>query len=209
MLTLLALLASPAMLPGSASSTTTPIDPYFPVFHVRPPAGHVNDPNGPFYDQTHGLYHLFMQYHPYDYPTGITWGHFTSANLSHWAFRGIAIDSDGNGCPNTGGVFTGSAVTVADGSIPPTIVYPGVHTVPKSPAHPDGIGMAQCLARPVDPTGDPFLTNWTSEVGPPFLLAPLLPRSLARTVHYYAVCLSHLRTNWNVCTRVLYALEYT
>eukprot|EP00051_Salpingoeca_urceolata_P009694 m.117784 g.117784 ORF g.117784 m.117784 type:complete len:629 (-) comp16412_c1_seq4:188-2074(-) len=136
-------------------------DPYFPSFHIRPAAGHVNDPNGPFYHAPHKLFHLFMQYHSYEKTAGsIGWYHFTSPDLVTWTPRGQSIPPDGKGCPNTGGVFSGSTALL--GNIP-RIVYPGVHTVPKSASHPDGIGMAQCLAQPAN-MSDPFLTDWVSRV---------------------------------------------
>ena len=37
-------------------------DPDFPVHHVRPPSGWVNDPNGPI--RWNGRYHLFFQHNP-------------------------------------------------------------------------------------------------------------------------------------------------
>lgn len=138
-------------------------DPTFPKYHVRPASGHVNDPNGPFYDPRNDRYHLFMQYRPNNPGApkiGMEWGHFASDDLVTWTFLDIGIPSDGKGCPNTGGVFSGSAA-VLDGV--PSIAYPGVHTVDKSAAHPDGIGMAQCLARPRN-LSDPWLREWESVV---------------------------------------------
>eukprot|EP01051_Picozoa_sp_SAG22_P010078 SAG22_NODE_883_length_6685_cov_3.013969_6_plen_165_part_00 len=49
---------------GEPSADQPAAQPYFPVFHIRPPAGHVNDPNGPFRDAKTGYLHLFMQYCP-------------------------------------------------------------------------------------------------------------------------------------------------
>ena len=34
-----------------------------PLYHFRPPANWMNDPNGPI--QWKGQYHLFYQHHPY------------------------------------------------------------------------------------------------------------------------------------------------
>ena len=75
------------------------------------------------------------------------WYHFASDDLAHWvALDGTnpssnvtGIPTDGVGCPNTRGCFSGSTtVTNISGSPVPTIVYPGVHTVPKDADHPDG-----------------------------------------------------------------------
>ena len=63
---------------GSRARPRNP-DPHFPAFHVRPPGGHVNDPNGPFFDPVHRVYHLFMQYRSYTPAPnhrGIEWAHF-------------------------------------------------------------------------------------------------------------------------------------
>lgn len=132
-------------------------DPYFPRFHVRPAFGHVNDPNGPFFDPVHEKYHLFMQANS---ENDGGWAHFASDDLAHWVDLGIGIPMNGVGCPNQKGCFSGSTVVYKDDA---TIVYPGVHEVPQSATHPDGIGMAQCLARPTN-SSDPFLTNWSSTI---------------------------------------------
>lgn len=39
-----------------------------PAFHVTPPVGWMNDPNG--FSLYQGEYHLFYQYHPYSTPMG-------------------------------------------------------------------------------------------------------------------------------------------
>ena len=53
-----------ALLSVAVASDAPSSQPFFPVFHIRPPAGHVNDPNGPFRDPRTGYMHLFMQYCP-------------------------------------------------------------------------------------------------------------------------------------------------
>ena len=152
-------------------------DPYFPTFHVRPAAGHVNDPNGPFYDPVGKMYHMFMQWRPYGATFGISWAHFASADLVTWTDLGVGLLADGKGgCPNTNGCFSGSTVVV-NGM--PTIVYPGVHHVDKSPTHPDGVGMAQCLARPAN-RSDPYLRDWTSQT-----IVPTDPMPADVNNHYH------------------------
>ena len=39
------LLLSAGLISAATDATNETAQPYFPVFHVRPPAGHVNDPN--------------------------------------------------------------------------------------------------------------------------------------------------------------------
>ena len=55
-----------------------------PVFHVTPPVGWMNDPNG--FSLYQGEYHLFFQYHPYS----TVWGPM------HWGTAKQRILSDGN-----------------------------------------------------------------------------------------------------------------
>ena len=96
------------------------------------------------------------------------WYHFSSADLVTWSDEGEALHTDGVGCPNTHGCFSGSTAVV-DGL--PSIAYPGVHSVNASATHPDGVGMAQCLARPTN-RSDPRLRDWAS--------GRLYPRTRAR-----------------------------
>ena len=37
-------------------------DPDYPLYHLAPPEGHANDPNGVTWDAARGLYHRFYQY---------------------------------------------------------------------------------------------------------------------------------------------------
>lgn len=63
-------------------------------FHITPPAGWLNDPNG--LCQFRGIYHVFHQYSPTwpepHAPRG--WGHATSRDLVHWEHHGMAIAPD-------------------------------------------------------------------------------------------------------------------
>lgn len=62
-------------------------------FHLIPPAGWLNDPNG--LCEYQGTYHVFFQYAP-EFPKHDTkeWGHYTSRDLIHWTFAGTAIHPD-------------------------------------------------------------------------------------------------------------------
>eukprot|EP00038_Savillea_parva_P028013 m.62725 g.62725 ORF g.62725 m.62725 type:complete len:728 (+) comp8109_c0_seq1:428-2611(+) len=116
---------------------------------------------GPFFDPVHKKYHLFMQarsYNPAPFAPGINWSHFASDDLVTWMDLGTGLVTDGQGCPNQNGCYSGSTVVYQD---VPTIVYPGVHAVNQSKSHPDGVGMAQCLARPAN-LSDPWLRAWKS-----------------------------------------------
>ena len=85
-----------------------------PLFHVTPPVGWMNDPNGFSYYQ--GEYHLFYQYNPYhDNWDSMHWGHAVSRDLIHWEELEPALvpdmpyDNDKNG-----GCFSGSVVVHDD-----------------------------------------------------------------------------------------------
>ena len=75
-------------------------------FHLMPPTGWLNDPNG--LCQLQGVYYVFFQYSPLDAEGGMKcWGLYTSRNLTDWSWQGTfllpdePIDRDG--------VYSGSA----------------------------------------------------------------------------------------------------
>ena len=85
-------------------------------FHLMPPTGWVNDPNGLCY--FNGLYHVFHQYSP-DWPNGSErgWGHATSPDLVHWTHHGMVIHQD---IPeDANGAYSGSAYIVPGGASTP------------------------------------------------------------------------------------------
>lgn len=65
-------------------------DPDRLLFHMMPPVGWLNDPNGLCYFKD--TYHVFFQYAPSS-PLGgpKIWGHYASKDLLHWDFCGEAI----------------------------------------------------------------------------------------------------------------------
>lgn len=77
-------------------------------FHLMPPTGWMNDPNGLCYYK--GLYHVFFQYAPSG-PCNYEryWGHYTSPDMLRWKYEGIAIRSDCDWDRN--GAFSGCAFT--------------------------------------------------------------------------------------------------
>lgn len=83
-----------------------------PAFHLAPPTGYLNDPNG--LCQIDGVYHIFFQYSPFDTVPGLTyWGHFTTTDFSRYRYYEPALCSDEPF--DCGGVFSGSAVSEPDG----------------------------------------------------------------------------------------------
>ncbi|MCI3273729.1 glycoside hydrolase family 32 protein [Streptomyces cylindrosporus] len=131
-------------------------DPNAPRFRVRPPAGWVNDPNGPF--RWRDRYHLFHQHNP-EAPVhaNVHWGHVSSPDLAHWEHHPIALTPTPGG-PDEAGCWSGCVV---DDDGVPTAVYTGVDR------HHTGLGTI-CLARAVVPD-DETLTDWKP------LPAPVLP----------------------------------
>lgn len=84
---------------------------YRPEFHLSPPVGWMNDPNGLVY--FNGRYHLFYQYNPYDTKTGaMYWGHAVSDDLYSFEHLKPAIAPEEEG----ESIFSGGAY-VADGKL--------------------------------------------------------------------------------------------
>ena len=79
-----------AMASLAAASPKAAADPTRPIYHFRPPANWMNDPNGTIYHD--GYYHLFYQHNPYGDTWGhIHWGHARSKDLVHWEHLPIAL----------------------------------------------------------------------------------------------------------------------
>lgn len=84
---------------------------YRPKFHITPPHGLLNDPNG-FCYYNH-QYHLFYQWFPFDTFHGMKhWMHLTSSDLIHWQEHGAKIT------PTEGyeshGAYSGAAIVEDD-----------------------------------------------------------------------------------------------
>lgn len=80
-----------------------------PRFHLMPPVGWLNDPNG--LCQIDGLHHIFFQYSPFT-PVGGDkyWGHYTTYDYVTYAYEGIFLSPD---TPyDKDGVFSGSAISI-------------------------------------------------------------------------------------------------
>lgn len=81
--------------------------PFRTKFHIMPPAGWLNDPNG--LCQFKGTYHAYFQYSPLSVNGGGGyWGHCTSTDLLHWEYKDPVLTTD---IPeDRSGVYSGSAL---------------------------------------------------------------------------------------------------
>ena len=86
-------------------------DPYRPYFHLAPPVGWMNDPNG--LCRCGEWYHVFYQYGPFDPEGGVKhWGHYRSRDLLRWEKCPVLLFPSDTW--DLHGVFSGSAL-VEDG----------------------------------------------------------------------------------------------
>jgi len=149
--------------PGNDQCTPPKDQATRPVFHVMDKTCAENDPNFPFYDPVHGMYHLMYQDHVVIPAGGVGGGpdigHVVSRDFVHWAHLPVSIWNDKP--YDRVAIFTGSA-TVVDGK--PFLVYPGLCKKGGEFAGCfTGTNFAQAV--PADPT-DPFYTNWTKDKAP-------------------------------------------
>lgn len=127
-------------------------DPARPVWHFRPPALWMNDPNGPFF--LDGEYHLFYQHNPFgDRWEHMHWGHAKSKDLVHWEVLPIALspalEKGEKHC------FSGCAAIREDGT--PVLFYTSI-----------GDRQPECwMALPADKS----LIDWKRHEGNPVLTA--------------------------------------
>mgnify|MGYP006279027011 CR=1 FL=1 len=88
-------------------------------YHIMPPAGLLNDPNG--FIQFDGDYHLFYQFYPFDTTHGAKfWAHLKSQDLVNWQELPLALAPANS--YETHGCYSGSAVN-NDGTL--TLIYTG------------------------------------------------------------------------------------
>ncbi|MFF0269477.1 glycoside hydrolase family 32 protein [Kribbella sp. NPDC004536] len=82
-----------------------------PAFHIRPPRGYINDPNGPL--EVGSDVHLYFQSRPVlDMHVPVEWGHVTSTDYVRWTLHRPAMAPLPGG-PDTDGCWSGN--TVLDG----------------------------------------------------------------------------------------------
>ncbi|MDE7034981.1 MAG: glycosyl hydrolase family 32, partial [Eubacteriales bacterium] len=95
-----------------AEAAPQPPDPWRLRFHLMPPVGWLNDPNG--LCQFGGEYHVFYQYAPFEAEGGIKfWGHYKSRDLLRWEQCPVMLYSDQP--YDIHGVYSGSALVQEDG----------------------------------------------------------------------------------------------
>ncbi|WMN88416.1 glycoside hydrolase family 32 protein [Vibrio parahaemolyticus] len=81
---------------------------YRPSWHISPPQGLLNDPNGFIYHD--GAYHLFYQWFPYGCEhKDKHWVHLTSQDLVEWEWQSVAL-TPSLWC-DSHGVFSGHALS--------------------------------------------------------------------------------------------------
>ncbi len=81
-------------------------------FHLMPPTGWLNDPNG--LCQMGDTYHIFFQYSPLHVNGGMkAWGHYTTKDFVHYAYCGAPLVPDQEF--DADGVFSGSAYVDEEG----------------------------------------------------------------------------------------------
>lgn len=86
-------------------------DPYRLRFHLMPPVGWLNDPNGLCWYR--GNYHVFFQYGPFDAAGGVKhWGHWSSPDLLNWTQQPVMLYPDQPW--DIHGVYSGSALVEED-----------------------------------------------------------------------------------------------
>lgn len=129
-------------------------DPDYPLFHLAPPVGRLNDPNGLVVYG--GSYHAFFQFSPFYPAKQVFWGHASSTDLMTWAQHGPALAPDD--WYDRNGVYSGNALVHHDKV---WFHYTG------NVKYPDGAREAhQCLATSTD------LVNLTKAPNNPVIPAP-------------------------------------
>jgi beta-fructofuranosidase len=96
-----------------------------PRFHLRPPTGWVNDPNGVVHHE--GRTHVFFQYSRDPDWLIREWGHAVTSDLVHWEQLPVAL-SPTSGTPDEWGVWSGSIVIDDAGTA--HAFYSGLSTAP-------------------------------------------------------------------------------
>lgn len=88
-------------------------DPWKLDFHLMPPSGWLNDPNG--LCESNGENHIFFQYTPHDTKstTQNCWGHYQTPDFVHYTYHLPPLYPDTEYEKN--GVYSGSAINTSEG----------------------------------------------------------------------------------------------
>lgn len=129
-------------------------DPDYPRFHLAPPVGRLNDPNGLVVRD--GVHHAFYQFSPFHPRKLVYWGHASSPDCTQWTDHGPAL------CPDAWydrtGVYSGNALVEDDVTY---LFYTGNVRFPDG-----GRDTHQCLATTTD------FTTFTKAPGNPLIPEP-------------------------------------
>ncbi|EEH65157.1 glycosyl hydrolase family 32 [Actinomyces urogenitalis DSM 15434] len=138
-------------------------DPLRPLWHITPPWGWLNDPNGLLVHpgpDGQDILHVFYQHNSHA-PVHelIEWGHQWSDDLVHWHDLPVAL-TPGPAGADALGCWSGVIVEDerSDGRRVPTMVYSG---------HDGGPTQNCCVA--VAREGDPLLRSWDKDVANPVI----------------------------------------
>ena len=98
-----------ALAKDAVAASRAASDPDYPVFHVAPPVGRLNDPNGLLVDG--GTYHVFYQFTPlHPHRKLVYWGHASSTDLARWEHHAPAVVPDSPYDAN--GAYSGNAIVL-------------------------------------------------------------------------------------------------
>ncbi len=115
---------------------------YKPGYHISPPVGWLNDPNG--FSIFKEEFHLFYQYHPYSSVWGpMHWAHLISKDMIKWEWCPIAIAPEE--IYELDGCFSGTAI---DDNGEHVLIYTS-HLHP-NPGNKSVYRQQQCLAKSMD-----------------------------------------------------------
>lgn len=136
-----------------------------PLFHVAPPCGWMNDPNG--FSVYKDKIHLFYQYHPYSEVWGpMHWGHCVTEDFIKWQDMQVALAPDK--VYDAAGCFSGSGIETEEGHV---LVYTGVVAEEHSGVKTEF--QNQCIA-----IGDGV--SYTKNENNPIITGDMLPANFSR-----------------------------
>jgi len=136
-----------------------------PQYHIRDLSCGENDPNFPFYDPNHQLYHHMYQDHLAMPQNGLgqgpVIGHTISKDLVYWAHLPVSVWNDQD--YDNVAIYTGSATIINN---IPTLIYPGLCNSKTWTNCQTGTLFA--IAVPAN-LSDPLLINWSKPVYNPIV----------------------------------------